>query len=103
MDLKYEPLKKDIKDITTYEVGDVLVSSESGERTVLAVCGRLVFLSNVNDLTRTAFGSIYTVEDVERSGRTFKSQPQEPTLTEVTLEEIAKLKGIPVEQLRIKE
>jgi hypothetical protein len=37
--------EKDINDLSTLEVGDVVVDSDGSERTILAVCGRLVALS----------------------------------------------------------
>lgn len=44
---------------------------------------------------------LYSAKELEEGG--YELKVSEPEITEVTLEEVAKLKGIPVEQLRIKE
>jgi len=41
--------EKDINDLSTLEVGDVVVDSDGDERTILAVCGRLVALSAIDN------------------------------------------------------
>lgn len=45
----------------------------------------------------------YTYSAKELEDSNYQLEVAEPEITEVTLEEVAKLKGIPVEQLRIKE
>lgn len=86
------------KTLDNLEVGDVLLSA-SGERTVLAVCGRLVFYSYADQPNSSSM--FLTVEELKDKG--FKVKSQESNIVEMTLEEVAKLKGVPVENLRIKE
>ena len=64
------PLAKDIPSIFTYKVGDVLVN-KYGEREVLAVVGKLVFISNLDDFNRT--GYYFTTQEIIRDGYTFKN------------------------------
>jgi len=78
-------------------IDDVVVSDEGNEYTVAAVIGRVVIIENEAGHE----DGIFTVKELKDNDWTVKSAESE--ITEMTLEEVAKLKGIPVEQLRIKE
>jgi hypothetical protein len=93
---------KDILDIETYEVGDKLVFERDDIRTVLGICGRLVFLSMSNLPHR--FYNCYTIEEIKSyEGVAFKDQPKEDDIVELTMDDIAELKGVPVSRIKIKK
>ena len=71
---------KDISDISTYEVGDVLVLEnleESGniEQEVLGICGKVVFLSRLDEIDSYLDG--LTIKEVMLTGYKFKDQDPE--------------------------
>jgi hypothetical protein len=85
------------------EEGDVLVdvAGDGYEKTVLGVCGKVFFLSQT--FSHESFDTGYTVEDLKIYGWTIKQEQQEEEITELTLEDVAKLANVPVEKLRIKD
>lgn len=85
------------KSLDNLEVGDVLVRNGQ-ERAVLAVVDKLVALSYW-DMPDEHY-EWYTVAELRKSGMKLKDSEE---ITELTLEEVAELKGIPVEKLRIKD
>lgn len=87
------------KSLDNLEVGDVLVDCARYERTVLAIVGKLVALSQGNR-PETHY-EWYTVAELKETS--YKLKDSEEEITELTLEEVAELKGIPVEKLRIKD
>lgn len=87
-----EPLEKTWD---TLEEGDILLDEDGDECEVLGICGRAILLERS--------GYFWTKEELIRDGYTIKNATPEPEQTEVTLQDIADWKGIPVEQLRIKE
>ena len=92
-----EPLTKTLDDLA---VGDVLVSDgDVVKYTVQATLDNLVACALESSL------SVWwvTLKRLKDEGWTIKGEEPEADLVYVTLEEIAKFKGIPVERLRIKE
>lgn len=83
--------------LDTLSVDDVVVNDEGDEYTVASIHDRIVELEGSDG----HYFSAYTVKELKDNDWTVKGPGEE--LTEVTLEEIAKLKGVPVEKLRIKD
>lgn len=83
--------------LDTLSEGDVIVSEAGIERNVTGVAGRVVFMENSN-------GHSYdwqTIKELKDNDWTVK-QPAED-VTELTLEQVAKLAKVDVSKLRIKE
>lgn len=95
--ISYDDLEFYAKTLDSLAVDDVVVSDEGGEYTVLDVHGKVVDIADSDG----HFAYSLTVKEMKDDDWTVKGA--EPELTEVTLEEVAKLKGVPVEKLRIKE
>jgi len=75
-DLKYHKVTnlrpvKDISDISTYQVGDILVDEYSSRCKVLGVCGLVVIIST-SDFER-ASSSPYTTQELEEEGYYFEN------------------------------
>lgn len=87
--------------LETLEVGDEVATGTNGTKTVLAVSGKLFALSNVD--MPGHLDDWWTVQEMEEKGFTVKLAEPEDDTVEMTLEEVAELKGVPVEKLRIKE
>jgi len=68
-DIKLVEKEKDILDISTYKVGDILVWSKD-HRMVLGICGKVVLLSGYNDF-KCAGGS-WTIEEIREYGYSFE-------------------------------
>ena len=68
--LKLKPVK-DISDISTYQVGDILVDEYSSRCKVLGVCGLVVIIST-SDFER-ASSSPYTTQELEEEGYYFEN------------------------------
>lgn len=94
-DLEPFEKKKDISDITTYEVGDVLVDKFGKERTVLGICGKVVFI-----LTDYVMASIlpFTVEELELRDYSFKTPTPKPTEEETKAKELLESLGYKIEK-----
>ena len=90
-------LDRPIEDV---QEGDVVDYKGAREAKVLGKCGEVIFLSKTN--CHSLYGQALTLEQLKEAGCTIK-QDTTPTLTEVTLQEVADKMGIPVDQLRIKE
>lgn len=90
------------KTLRTLEYGDVVVDEDGDECFVMGRAGAMVWLSDdENEATHFSYTTPYTVLELEKKGFTIKGQTED--LVEVTLEEVARLKGIDVSKLRIKE
>ncbi|NDZ93301.1 hypothetical protein G3I13_01820 [Streptomyces sp. SID6673] len=89
-----------IRDLDHLQVGDVLIDEDDDEATVLAVLGDVFLISRWN--TPSAASLWHTVEHAKRKGWTLKDQPAADPV-ELTLEDVAKLKGVPVSQIKIVE
>jgi hypothetical protein len=90
------------KSLETLEVDDILVDMEGDERKVLMVSPdfNCVLLSEFSNFHDTSCWE--TISSLKSRGYKLKNSPSEP-MHELTLEEVAKLAGVPVERLRIKE
>lgn len=78
-------------------VGDVLVNEYGDEYTVIGVLGEIVFLADEDGHASDYF----TAKELKDNDWTIKTD--DSAITEMTLPEVAKLAGIPVEQLRIRK
>lgn len=95
-----EPVEKTWDTLTQ---GDVLVDVDGEEYVVQGVIGEAVlYTRNTGDENRES-AHIDSKLELQRDGDTIKQSEQTEELVEITLSEIAKLKGIPVEKLRVKE
>lgn len=84
--------------IPMYKVGDVLVDKNNYERIVLEVLTQSVLLSTYdNQKYVRGWFSFQELEDMEYK---LKTEPEE---TIITMDEVAKKFGIPVEKLKIKK
>jgi hypothetical protein len=81
-----KPLKRDIGDIDSYLVGDVIENDIGQEAEILMVCGK-VFVRSTWDAFDTASG-LYTAIEAKENGWKFKDSEQEDSLIgkEVTVE-----------------
>lgn len=85
-----------------FREGDVLIRNFVKIK-ILGICGVVVFISLKDDFCKTS-GYIFTKEEIYKNGwRLYKEEPKKPEIIEVTIEEIAKLKGVDVSQIRIKD
>jgi hypothetical protein len=82
--------------IMKYKQGDVLIHNCGRTCEIQGAVGTVYIVENSN-----GDGVTWTEKEIEQYNYTLKTD--EPEITELTLEDIAALKGIPVEQLRIKE
>jgi hypothetical protein len=78
-------------------VDDVVVDDDGSEWTVADVHGKVVDFANADG----HFHFSATIKELEDNDYTVKGA--EPELTEVTLAEVAKMLGKPVETIRVKE
>lgn len=85
------------KTIDNLEVGDVLVREEWHDLIVQGTIREIVFVVT-GDKSRQSYD--YSVTELKNNGWKLKDSEE---ITELTLEEVAELKGIPVEKLRIKD
>lgn len=96
-DIEVTNLRPAEKDWDSLEVGDVVVSPSGRECQIIdkGVFGKMFAIVDT-------FGGVqwWTKVQLKKCEYTIK---QDTPIIEVTLEEIAKLKGVPVEQIRIKE
>ena len=88
------------KDWDSLQVDDVLVDSNGDKRYILAVCGRVIFLSYVD--SKDISGLYRTKEELIKSGYTIL-QDEEEEIIELTLEEIADKFGVDVKLIKIKK
>lgn len=66
---------KDISDIDSYEIGDVLTDDDGQERTVLGVCGKVVFLSGWRG--SESYDNGFTPREVKACGYRFRDSDEE--------------------------
>lgn len=96
-----------LDDPETIEEGMVLVDEWGNERAVLGVVGTntpVYAISQIANHLRHEFW--YSLEDLIESSWAIKPttpEPTEPEIKELTMDEVAKLAGVPVEQLRIRK
>lgn len=84
------------KTLDTVDVGDVVVSEDGNERTILdkSPNGTVLFLSRINDATHYQDG--YTRQEIKQYKFTVKQSTPAPEPKEMTLEEVSKALGYPV-------
>lgn len=83
------------------EIGDE-INTPTGNKTVLAVCGKLFFLSKTSLPDQLDDG--YTLAEImDRSGWILKQEVFVDPIKEFTLQEVADKMGIAVDKLRIKD
>lgn len=94
------------KTLDDLEEGDILVDDDGDFTKVLGVCGQMVFItgyeSSIEQLNSNAHHSTWTVPQLKEVGFTVY-QPEETEDVIVTLDEIAKLKGVDVSKIKIKK
>ena len=81
-----------------YKEEDILINDIGQERKILGVCGKIYFLSDITNFTRV--GSYWTIEQINTFEYKLKKDLPE---IKVTIEEIAKLKGVVPSQINIIE
>jgi len=86
------------KTLDNLEVGDILTTEVGNKRKVLGICGKVVFLSYINDFE--AFGDGSTLKQIKDFGYKLK---EESETVELSMDEIASKFDIPVEKLKIKK
>ena len=69
---------KDISDIKSYEVGDILVDEDGDRRKVLGICGLVVILSAHDDFETVGWPR--TTRELMKGGHNFKEPKVEDTL-----------------------
>jgi len=84
------------KDWDNLQIGDE-VELQHEKRTVLGVCGRVIFLSLVDDKDQYSGG--YTKDELIEDGFTIVRDTQ--PIIEISLQEIADLKGVDVKSIKI--
>jgi len=84
------------KDWDTLQIGDE-IENLLGKRTVLGVCGRVIFLSDKGNKDRYSSG--YTKDELIEDGFTIVQDA--PPIIEITLQDIADLKGVDVKSIKI--
>lgn len=94
--------KEEIEDYKDFKEGDILYNkdSESLRKVDMVLNNCLILINQDNQIAL-----LRSKQETYDLGWRLKMEPEEVSLpiVELTLEEIAKLKGISVEQLRIKE
>lgn len=94
--------KEEIENYKDWQVGDEIINIKTGiEGVIIFRSGDLVFFKDKN---RGYASTSYTLTELYDSGYRLNEEPfEDEEFIELTLEEIAELKGIPVEKLRIKD
>lgn len=100
-DFKLIPMtKEEIKNYKDWQVGNKIINLDNDDK------GEIIFRSGelviFKDDANRASGN-FTIQELHDKGWRLNVEPEEETFVEMTMEEIAKLKGIPVEKLRIKD
>ena len=84
------------------EVGDILIDESEDSIRVLGITGEVIITSSCQDHQSAA--DLYTLPELIKYGFALQDNTKDSSKTiEVTLEEVAKLKGVSVESIRIKE
>ena len=93
--------KGDIENYKDWQVGDKIIykNGNSNKGEIIFRSGELIIFKDSNNTASVN----YTIEELYRNGWRLDEQPIEEPIVEITMEEIAELKGIPIEKLRIKD
>lgn len=82
------------------EVGDV-IEDQNGDRRILAVCGEIIATSYAYH--HDSYFEWYVLKElIDRGCKLVQPKTEDDTI-EMTLEEVAELKGVDVDKLRIKD
>lgn len=97
-------LKKD-KNIDKLETGDTVVGIDGTEYYVEQISPSVfVFIKNKGNDQLEATSIYLTINELKRNGYKLKGEEQgEADIIEMSLAEVAKMRGVPVEKLRIKD
>ena len=96
-----QDVKHALKSFDYPEVGDEYKDSSGNSRFVLGVAGRVIFFSRVNDFNLS--DTFFTKEELINKGYTIVQDTPEDDIIELTLEDIATLKGVDVKRIKIKK
>lgn len=91
--------KEDIENYKDWQVGDKIIHKDGFKGEIIFRSGELVVFKYRDGCASPN----HTVEELYKNGWRLDEKPCEESIVEMTFEEIAKLKGIPVENLRIKD
>lgn len=91
--------KEEIENYKDWQVGDKIIHKDGLKGEIIFRSGELVVFKYNNIVASPN----YTIESLYDAGWRLDEKPMEESFVEMTMEEIAKLKGIPVEKLRIKD
>lgn len=92
-------IKEEIENYKDWQVGDKIIHKDGDKGEIIFRSGEFVVFKYNNN----AASNNYTIEELYSIGWRLDEKPMEEPIVEMTMEEIAKLKGIPVEKLRIKD
>lgn len=91
-----------VEGLRAMKVGDIVIDKAGAERKVIEVLSNTFLISSLHDHSRA--GIWFTFEEAEKCDLKLKDQEeQEEDITELTLEEVAKLAGKDVDKIRIKD
>jgi len=90
-----------IKDWDNIEVGD-FIEKNNRRRKVLGVCGEMIFCSKYDNFEEAAIENQNCKSQFIAEGWTIVGA-EDSEIIELTLEEVAALKGVSVDKIRIKE
>lgn len=91
--------KEEIENYKDWQVGDKIIHKDGTKGEIIFRSGKFVVFTYNDNIAYSNF----TVDGLYNRGWRLDEKPMEEPVVEMTLEEIAKLKGIPVEKLRIKD
>lgn len=100
--------KEEIENYKNWQVGDKIIHKNGTKGEIIFRSGELVVYKYTerrmtNSASLNSASPNFTVNELHRIGWRLDETPIEESFVEMTMEEIAKLKGIPVEKLRIKD
>lgn len=98
-DFSIDMTKEEIENYKDWQVGDKIINRTGNKGEVIFRSGELVVFKYDDGHASDNF----TTEELYDSDWRLDETPIEESFVEMTMEEIAKLKGIPVEKLRIKD
>lgn len=99
-DFKLTPTTaEEIKNYKDWQVGDKIINNCGVTGVIIFRSGELVVFKDNNGNASVN----YTIYELYNASWRLDEKPIEESFVEMTMEEIAKLKGIPVEKLRIKD
>ena len=91
--------KEEIENYKDWQVGDKIIHKDGTKGEIIFRSGKFVVFTFNDNVAYSNF----TINGLYNRGWRLDEKPIEESFVEMTMEEIAKLKGIPVEKLRIKD